>query len=212
MDDRMQRALDGDLAARSGLDEREAEELLRAEDLIRNVVRSIPAAPIPDLAPAVLRRIAALPTAAPIVQPRPWWQHALHWFWSPRQLTMHWRPAYAAAFALLIGLFSVLRPVPTNSSGPVGQQVLVQFRLDAPNASQVQLAGNFTNWKTSVAMKRSGSGVWTVVLPLAPGVHSYAFVVNGTEWVADPMAQPVSDGFGGTNSQLAVLTPDESRS
>jgi len=50
--------------------------------------------------------------------------------------------------------------------------------------------------------------VWTVVVPLEPGIHDYAFVVNGGQWVPDPNAPAFEDGFGGLNSRIAVITPD----
>jgi len=31
--------------------------------------------------------------------------------------------------------------------------------------------------------------------------------VDGTRWVQDPFAERVDDGFGGTNSRVAVLVP-----
>jgi hypothetical protein len=56
-------------------------------------------------------------------------------------------------------------------------------------------------------MTRTGPGVWTVVVPLEPGIHNYAFIVDGERWVPDPNAPAVDDGFGGMNSRLAVLAP-----
>ncbi len=210
MNERIQRALDGDEAARAALDPREATELAKAETLIQNVVRGIPAQPLPDLGPAVLRRLAISADATPRkAAPSPLTAIGA-WLWSPRPLSIQLRPAYAVAFAALVGVF-LLRPLAVDPTASPLPQVLVQFRLDAPNAHQVQLAGNFTDWKADVVMKRTGTGVWTVVLPLAPGVHKYAFVVDGENWVPDPMAQAVSDGFGGVNSQLAVLSPDKAR-
>jgi 1,4-alpha-glucan branching enzyme len=84
----------------------------------------------------------------------------------------------------------------------------VQFRLDAPGAREVALAGDFTDWEPTYVLRHSGRGVWTVVAPLAPGVHSYAFVINGERWVPDPMAPAIEDGFGGLNSRVAIITPD----
>jgi 1,4-alpha-glucan branching enzyme len=89
-------------------------------------------------------------------------------------------------------------------------QVLVQFRLDAPDASGVALAGNFTDWEPKYQLTRTAGGVWTVTVPLAQGVHKYAFVVDGKTWQPDPLAPSVADGFGGENSQIAVLSPDVS--
>jgi 1,4-alpha-glucan branching enzyme len=87
-------------------------------------------------------------------------------------------------------------------------QVLVEFRLNHPSAREVALAGEFTEWKPLYALKRSASGVWTILVPLDPGVHNYSFVVDGDRWVPDPDALPVDDGFGGQNSRVAVVTPN----
>ena len=84
----------------------------------------------------------------------------------------------------------------------------ILIRLDAPQARVVTLAGNFTRWKPAYTLTRSEPGIWTVVVALEPGVHDYAFVVDGERWVPDPMAPSVADGFGGVNSRVAVLTPD----
>jgi 1,4-alpha-glucan branching enzyme len=126
-------------------------------------------------------------------------------------LAFRWRPAYAlAAAALLVAVLVGTRFFGGNSSTLVatGQQVLVQFRLEAPDADQVNLAGDFTEWKPAHSLRKSSGGVWTVVVPLDPGVHDYAFVVDGQRWIPDPLAPAVADGFGGMNSRLAVLTPD----
>lgn len=80
----------------------------------------------------------------------------------------------------------------------------MQFRLEA-DATQVQLAGSFTNWALSYELHQIAHGVWTVTVPLTPGVHDYAFVLDGQRWVADPYAPHVDDGFGGMNSRLTLL-------
>ena len=58
MDDRLQRALDGDLAP-GDLTAALAADLKESRALLDGVVRAIPARPIPDLGAAVLRRIEA---------------------------------------------------------------------------------------------------------------------------------------------------------
>jgi 1,4-alpha-glucan branching enzyme len=86
--------------------------------------------------------------------------------------------------------------------------VLVHFQFEAPAATEVRLAGDFSSWQPTHTMSRSEAGVWSVVVPLSPGIHEYAFVVDGTRWQVDPGAPAVADGFGGHNSRVAVLTPD----
>ena len=67
---------------------------------------------------------------------------------------------------------------------------IVQFMLTAPAASRVALAGDFNGWDPrGIAMTRDPrDGRWAVTLALAPGRHSYAYVVDDTQWVRDPLA------------------------
>jgi hypothetical protein len=178
------------------------------DSLVQAVLRSIPTTPMPDLGPAVLARLQS--TNAP-ARPAPKRAFALaEWFWAPRSFALQWRPAYAFALIAFVGAFALLSRAGTGTAPT--QTILVQFRLDAPHANQVQLAGNFTNWKPIHRLQRSGTGVWTVVVAVTPGVHSYGFVVDGKSWVVDPAARSVADGFGGINSQLALLSPETSKS
>lgn len=176
------------------------------------------AKPAPDLRAAVMSRIENVePSAAP--------QHAgmlerlAELLWAPRDISI--RPAFAlagmAAVVMLV-LVPYMRQapsvVPQMASGPSGgaadPHVFVQFRLDAA-AARVQLAGSFTNWEPRYEMRQSAPGIWTITVPLTQGVHDYAFVVDGQQWVPDPYAPQIGDGFGGTNSRLALLSPDTPR-
>jgi hypothetical protein len=219
MDDRLHEALDNDLRARE-LTPALSAELEATRALLNGVVRAIPTRPLPDLGDAVRRRIDAADPALRLhrtgVAPRRGGVGA--WLWSPRQMTLSIRPAYALAAALLIavvsGTYSVLRTtgqprgVEVATRAATETEVLVRFQLAAPHAQNVKLAGDFSNWSPAYSMQRSAPGVWTIVVPLAPGVHEYAFIVDGQKWVADPAAPPTPDGFGGTNSRVAVLSPD----
>ena len=66
---------------------------------------------------------------------------------------------------------------------------IVQFMLTAPAASRVALTGDFNGWDPrQIEMTRdSRDGRWAVTLALAPGRHSYAYVVDDTQWVRDPL-------------------------
>jgi hypothetical protein len=206
MDARIQQALDGELAA-DQLTREEAATVAAAESMIRGIVRAVPHEPMPDLSQAVLSRLEAI-EPAPARQGRV--RSAWGWFWQPRPVAL--RPAYGLAAFALAALLLTRAPEPqTQVNAPVAQatpQVLIQFRLDAPDAQQVSLAGDFTGWQPQHEMTRSENGAWTIVVPLNPGVHEYAFIIDGEEWVADPLAPAVEDGFGGQNSKLAVLAAD----
>jgi 1,4-alpha-glucan branching enzyme len=83
----------------------------------------------------------------------------------------------------------------------------VQFRLEASGARHVSLAGTFTNWKPVYELHETAPGLWAITLPLPAGVHDYSFVVDGMRWIPDPYAPQIQDGFGGTSSRLALMTP-----
>lgn len=224
MNDRMQRVLDGE-SDRDELTAAESAELDESKALFASVLRSIPAQPLPDLGPAVLHRLDAVRESSMA----PWTPKVaaqrssglISWLWSPKRVTLQMRPAYALGFAATLAVIIGVRAVNTSgrpaaapavavATGP--REVLVQFRLEAPDARAVSLVGDFSNWAPTHVMTRSGPGVWTIVVPLQPGVHSYSFVVDGENWVPDPAAPAVADGFGGVNSRIAVLASDAGRS
>jgi hypothetical protein len=71
---------------------------------------------------------------------------------------------------------------------------IVQFMLTAPAASRVALAGDFNGWDPrGIAMTRdSRDGRWAIKRALTPGRHNYAYVVNDTQWVRDPVGTPAT--------------------
>jgi hypothetical protein len=206
MNERLHQILDGE-APPAAVNASEADELAAAEAMISSVLRSIATRPLPDLGPGVLQRIDALAPAPAKRRDATAWERMRDWLWSPRPLSISWRPAYACAFALAVLLAGGAALMRSPQAVPA-REVFVQFRLDAPQASRVALAGNFTDWQPTVQLTRSGGGVWTVVVPLVEGVHKYSFVIDGKVWQTDPLAPAVSDGFGGENSQIAILSPD----
>lgn len=84
---------------------------------------------------------------------------------------------------------------------------VVQFVLVAPTASRVSLVGDFNGWddRATPLSQASSRGVWAVEIPLEPGRHAYAFVVNDSAWVADPAAaRAPGDDFGAPSSVIVV--------
>jgi hypothetical protein len=212
MNDRLNAYLDGELA----IDQLTVEERAQAAafDRIVDEARGAIDAEAPvDLDVRVMNRIAALrPTAEPVrVSPLRRWTKALV---DAREIRIRLRPVYALAAAAAVAGLLVASPWQLARSGSPGAAVdgaqatvFVQFRLQAESASSVSLAGSFTGWQPEFSLHPSADGVWTVVLPITPGVHDYVFVVDGERWVPDPYAPQVDDGFGGTNSRLTLLAP-----
>ena len=183
-------------------------EIDRATDETRAF---LDARPSPDVRSSVMRRIEEL---EPLVSTRrPGLLERIAVFlWTPREVSI--RPALALAgvgAVLILGLVSYSSEAPPVTeqvaSGNSAPPMFVQFRLEAA-ASRVQLAGSFTNWEPRYELLQYAPGIWTITVPLTQGVHDYAFVVDGREWVPDPYAPQIGDGFGGTNSRLTLLSPD----
>ncbi len=178
---------------------------------IQDTREFLAARPAPDVRAAVMSRIANVDTL-PSSRRAAVLERLAEMLWAPREISI--RPAFALAAAgavMVLLLVSYLRQAPSAgpqlAEGPADPHVFVQFRLDA-EASRVQLAGSFTNWEPRYDLRQSAPGIWTIMVPLTQGVHDYAFVVDGQQWVPDPYAPHIGDGFGGTNSRLALLSPD----
>ena len=87
------------------------------------------------------------------------------------------------------------------------------FRVaNEQTASSVWLTGDFVQWAAdpshgAIAFVLGVDGAWTGNYDFAAGSYQYKFIVDGTQWIADPTdPDSVPDGFGGTNS-VYVCTP-----
>jgi hypothetical protein len=206
MSHRIHACLDGDLPAED-LSPAERARLAEMERIFGAAAQHLRAVAAPELTGRVM---AALPARAPrragIVA------RALGWLWHPRPVRLVFRPAYGLAGALAAVTAVAILPgldAPGVEEAPAAlaaaaPPVYVQFRLEATGARQVALAGTFTGWQPAVQLRQTKPGEWSAVVPLHPGVHDYAFVVDGQRWVADPHAPQVDDSFGGTNSRISL--------
>ena len=78
----------------------------------------------------------------------------------------------------------------------------VTFRLRAPQATQVAVAGDFV--QGAQLMQRADDGVWSVTLgPLNPAIYSYTFRVNGVS-VLDPVNPMIKQGESSSSSMFEV--------
>lgn len=68
----------------------------------------------------------------------------------------------------------------------------VNFYLQAPEAKQVFIIGDFNEWRLGqTPLKKGPDGTWTVQLELHHGHHRYLFVVDG-----QPVLDPNAHGIG----------------
>ncbi len=82
----------------------------------------------------------------------------------------------------------------------------VQFSIDSPDAREVRVTGEFTNWsREGIPLERDAAdGVWKAVVDIRPGEYEYRFIVDGV-WVRDPGNKDyVRNEFGQENSLLIV--------
>ena len=182
--------------------EQDDEVLNRVVDELRAPVRVNPA-----LDARVMAAIEAERHESTFARARRWWTEPKSFSVTPlRALAM------AAGIVIVAVLAGERTPSPAASvvSAPVATQrsdTVVQFVFVAPNASSVSLVGDFNGWdraRTPLQPVASG-GMWSVALPLSPGRHRYAFIVDGTRWVADPGApRALDDDFGSPNSVVTV--------
>src|SRR3569623_1514013 len=85
---------------------------------------------------------------------------------------------------------AVTRTAARTAARAVSGAPIVEFGFAAPHASSVALVGDFNNWDPKATPLRPAStgGVWSVEVPIQPGRHLYAFVVDGTAWRPAPAA------------------------
>ena len=142
------------------------------------------------------------------------------WRWMTRARTVSVTPvgalALAAGLAGVIALAarrsdvgvrtgSELPPVTLTAASGAAQPMT--FVFVARSASSVAIVGDFNDWQEGASPLHRGSddGVWAITIPLAPGRYHYTFVVDGTRWVADPLApRTIEDDFGRPNSVITV--------
>jgi hypothetical protein len=211
MTDRVQAYLDGEIA-RNELSDGERVRVVELETTTTAVAAALRAVPAPDLTSAVMRGLPAAPpdryefpsaTADPFA-----------WLTKPRSLTLTARPAFLFAAAAAIAAFALFRSEPDASlargvmayAAP-DAPMIVQFRLEVDNASKVQLEGSFTQWEPLYDLAEVAPGQWSVLVPLAPGVHDYVFIVDGERRVADPYQRRAEDGNGLPVSRLFLTRP-----
>ena len=133
--------------------------------------------------------------------------------WLLRPRTIRLSPLTSLAMAAAAVAVVILLPDRVSVSSEPGPlavtEILVEFSLEAPGATTVAVAGDFSGWESDFVLDDAdGDGIWTGRIPITPGLHKYMFVIDGTDWVTDPRAQRYSDdGFGNRNAVLAVTPP-----
>lgn len=88
-----------------------------------------------------------------------------------------------------------LVPVQTEAGR---QEVL--FALEAPDATNVSVLGDFNLWEPTALSDSDGDGVWRTSMFLLPGRYEYAFLIDGRWWWEDPLADEYVRSYGESSS------------
>jgi hypothetical protein len=139
--------------------------------------------------------------------------------WNPRPIAM--RPAWALMLLLGAGiawglygsaeLSSETEPMAeathmtTDVVAEGEESVWIRFVYIDPDAEEVSVAGDFTEWEPVDLTPElvGGQQVWTGMVQVPRGEQHYMFIRNGEEWVTDPFADiRRDDGFGNENAVL----------
>ena len=75
------------------------------------------------------------------------------------------------------------------------------LRIVVRGALSVEVAGDFTDWEPR-ALARTDGDVWTIRLPLEPGIHRLNVRIDGKTWVVPQGLRPEEDEYGG---QVGIL-------
>ena len=76
-------------------------------------------------------------------------------------------------------------------------------------AHRVALVGDFNGWDASAPgaqlAREEGGALWSVTLPLLPGRHVYAFLVDDTLMQIDPAAPATTDPDFGVKGSVVIV-------
>jgi 5'-AMP-activated protein kinase regulatory beta subunit len=79
------------------------------------------------------------------------------------------------------------------------------FSLEAAEAKEVVLMGDFNNWSPEKhPMRRDENGMWNKVVVLSPGNYEYKFLVDG-QWREDPRNNYLCPNCFGTYNSVIKL-------
>jgi enterochelin esterase-like enzyme len=123
----------------------------------------------------------------------------------------HIRAGLAAFLVLALSAWAAAQPPQrprtpnaTLKSPEVSADHKVTFRIYAPKAAEVAVAGDFLESARPAKLSKDDKGVWSVTVgPLTPDLYSYAFSIDGVATV-DPKNPMIKPGAAVVNSLVFV--------
>lgn len=194
---------------------RDAENTSRDDEFAERIARPLRAPEV--LAPDFESRLMAQARAEvarqrAVAERKNWWTRRRMYAVSPLAGL-----ALAAGIAIVAATSTLAlarRPAPgrVTAAAAVHDTVrVVRFVFADSSARSVALVGDFNGWSRGETPLHATAkaGVWAVSVPLAPGRHEYAFIVNGERWVADPLSPGNRDEFGTESSVLMLASSND---
>jgi len=115
------------------------------------------------------------------------------------------RPAPALVASSVSAASPTIHPVASAEldAAPVKQA----FVFNSSRAHRVFVVGDFNRWDpSSTPMTRSSDGeLWSAVIPIRPGRHMYAFMVDDSVFTLDPNAPKVRDPDLGAEGSIIIV-------
>ncbi|HEV8612295.1 MAG TPA: glycogen-binding domain-containing protein [Gemmatimonadales bacterium] len=111
--------------------------------------------------------------------------------------------AFTVGVVLGVGGSRGIQAQPKPAGVPAAEAPLTRLSLAAPDAAEVDVAGDWNDWRP-VPLRKTANGVWYVDLSIPRGLYRYAFRVDGKSWQVPKGVAAVDDGFGGKSAWLTV--------
>ena len=92
---------------------------------------------------------------------------------------------------LVVGPASAQSPRPGFGARPHADGTT--FRVWAPHASEMAVAGEFNAWHAAPMVREPEGGTWSVDIPEARAGQRYKYLINGEVWKRDPRARQVAE-------------------
>jgi hypothetical protein len=96
---------------------------------------------------------------------------------------------------------------PVAASNLDAAPIPTPFVFESKTAKRVYLVGDFNRWNATAApmVREPGSGLWSVMLLVAPGRHMYAFMVDDSVFTLDPRAPRAKDPDLGAEGSIVIV-------
>jgi hypothetical protein len=90
-----------------------------------------------------------------------------------------------------------------RDAAPIPQQ----FVFNSSRAHKISVVGDFNRWNpTSTPMVLASDGeLWSVTIPIAPGRHTYAFMIDDSLFTLDPAAPKARDPDLGADGSIRIV-------